>query len=102
MCGVVATQNRASLRALERAGHAIVGEVTRISFGLGVLIWHTPWHRIEYALRSRDIEAGAHWRSPASGTAQALALGTASTATTDFLRQSPLGLPQSPLAQGKP
>jgi GNAT superfamily N-acetyltransferase len=94
VCGVVAPQNRASLRALERAGHAIVGHVTRISLGCGVLIWDTPWHRIDYALRSTSAGAGAPGWAPAPATAVPTS-GATPVRRAGFL-------PPSPLARSKP
>jgi hypothetical protein len=60
VCGVVAPKNRASLQALGRARSAIVGTVARVAV-LGVVVWETPWERIEDALRL----AGARLRRPA-------------------------------------
>ena len=61
MCGVVAPQNRASLRALRRAGHAVVGSVVRVSLGRGLFVWDTPWQHIVDALQSMETPGGRVW-----------------------------------------
>jgi len=52
LCGVVAPHNRASLHALARAGHQVVGTVARVSVLRVVVVWQTPWERITRALQS--------------------------------------------------
>jgi hypothetical protein len=52
--GVVSPKNRASLRALERAGSSVAGDVQRVELFGGVLAWDTPWERID-----RVLQAGA-------------------------------------------
>jgi len=61
VCGVVAPQNRASLRALRRAGHAVVGSVVRVSLGRGLFVWDTPWQHIVDALQSMETPGGRVW-----------------------------------------
>jgi GNAT superfamily N-acetyltransferase len=50
VCGVVAPRNRASLRALRRAGSVVVGTVQRVTLFQSLVAWETPWHRIQRAL----------------------------------------------------
>jgi L-amino acid N-acyltransferase YncA len=70
VCGVVAPQNHASLRALHRAGHEVVGRVTRLSLAGGRLVWDTPWYRIDDALRTVGVGGRRvwWWVAIASGT----------------------------------
>jgi hypothetical protein len=50
LCGVVPVEDRASLQALGRAGHTVVGTVTRITVLRILVVWQTPIERIERAL----------------------------------------------------
>ena len=61
VCGVVAPQNRASLRALRRADHAVVGSVVRVSLGRDLFVWDTPWQHIVDALQSMETAGGRVW-----------------------------------------
>ena len=47
--GVCARWNRASLRALRRDGAEVVGHVTQLAV-FRLIVWETPWPRIEHAL----------------------------------------------------
>jgi len=47
--GVCAPRNRSSLHALKRDGAVVVGRVKQISM-LSLIVWETPWARIEAAL----------------------------------------------------
>jgi hypothetical protein len=48
--GVCAPRNRASLQALRRDGAVVVGRVKQISLLGRLIVWETPWSRIEHAL----------------------------------------------------
>ena len=64
-CGVIAPQNRSSLRSVERAGSTIVGTVQRLSLLSGLLVWETPWEEIEKVLGvsdHQDIPSGSQQR----------------------------------------
>ena len=63
VCGVVAPRNRASLQALRRARSAIVGTVKRVAI-FGVVVWETPWDRIEPTLQLAGARVGPPARSP--------------------------------------
>lgn len=53
-CGAIARDNQPSIRATARAGSQIVGVVRRISILRGLIVWETPWTRIERALGARE------------------------------------------------
>jgi hypothetical protein len=63
VCRVVAADDRASLQALGRAGHTVVGTVTRITALRGLVLWQTPMERIERVLR---LEGGTRARRSSS------------------------------------
>jgi hypothetical protein len=63
VCGVAAPQDRASLQALGRAGHTVVGTVTRITVLRRLVVWQTPVERIERVLR---LEGGTPARLSSS------------------------------------
>jgi GNAT superfamily N-acetyltransferase len=48
--GVCARRNRASLKALRRDGARVVGSVRQVSVLRLLILWETPWARIEHAL----------------------------------------------------
>jgi hypothetical protein len=50
--GVVSPKNRASLRALQRAGSLVAGSVERIELCGGALTWETPWEGIDRVLQA--------------------------------------------------
>ena len=51
LCGVVDPENRASLRALARAGRVVVGTVERVAIFRRLVVRRTPREAIESALR---------------------------------------------------
>ena len=62
--GVCARWNRASLRALRRDGAVVVGRVRAISVLRRMIVWETPWHRIERALDVGRRRGGAREALP--------------------------------------
>jgi hypothetical protein len=65
LCGVVPVDDRASLQALRRTGHTVVGTVTRITVFRVLVLWQTPMGRIERAL-GREAETRGRLSSSAA------------------------------------
>jgi hypothetical protein len=62
--GVVSPKNRASLRALERAGSWVAGDVERVELLGGVIAWDTPWERIEQVLKAGAVSRTSEPSAP--------------------------------------
>ncbi len=52
-CSVIAPSKIPSLKSSLRAGFKIVGSITHVSAFNGLLVWNTPWKRIEKILKKR-------------------------------------------------
>ena len=62
--GVVSPRNRASLRALERAGSRVAGDVERVELLGGVIAWDTPWERIDQVLKAGAVSRTSEPSAP--------------------------------------